>query len=335
MDQLPREVLDHILTSIGPASAAQAAGARQRLAERGDSANLGRLEALVERVAAARHSPHPLVTNKMVVICAADHGVADSGVDLGENNPTIIAIRHIAAGKAAVNAAARSADTRVVLVDCGIRGAEHLDLGPGVLALRVGDASADITQGPAMSAVEAILSVQTGIALLFSLADEGLDTLALGHVSCGSQPVSAAVVAAITGLDASAFDAADRDAIASALAANQPARDQPLEILARVGGFELGVMCGLILAAASINLPIVLDGHGTSAAALLAARLCPAVAGYMIASHGGDTAAHRLAMTELELEAIFDLGIAQGEGTGAVLALPLIDAAAALLAESE
>lgn len=334
MTTAPHDVLDHIRSAIGAASAAQAAAARQRLVDRfGRDHDLGALGLVAERLCAARHSPHPAVADKVVVVCAADHGVADPGVDLGDSNPTLVALRHLASGRAAVNAAARTAGARVVLVDCGVRGAESYPPGEGVIDLRLGDGSADFTQGPAMTEVSAVMAVQTGIALLFSLADQGLDVLAVGQLGWGSQPVSAAVVAAVTEMANAELDPADADAVSAALAANPVDTDDPIAILTRLGGFDLGVLTGLILGAASINLPVVLDDHATSAAALLACRLEPSVAGYLIGSHAGTSPSHRRALHELGVTVIFDLGLAHGEGTGAALTLPLIDSAAALIAE--
>jgi nicotinate-nucleotide--dimethylbenzimidazole phosphoribosyltransferase len=125
----------------------------------------------------------------------------------------------------------------------------------------------------------------------------------------------------------------DRDAVDSALKENSPNTVTPLEVLASVGGFELGMLAGMILACASIHVPVVLDDQGTSAAALLAARLAPDVSGYLIAAHAGASPIHRRALSELELTALFELGLAHGEGTGAALALPIVDSAASLLAE--
>jgi nicotinate-nucleotide--dimethylbenzimidazole phosphoribosyltransferase len=325
----PRAVLDHVVASIGPASKAQAAGAHQRLAARPGGAG-GGLEQLAIRLAAARHSPHPRLERRALILCAADHGVADPGVDLGDGAPAVVAMRHIAGGTAALNAAARAAAARLVLVDCGVRGGEQHPLGAGIIPFRVGDGTADITAGPAMTPVDAVIAVQTGIALLTSIADEGIDLIALGQLGPGSQPVTGALIAALTGEPAQSFGA-DAAAITAAQAANPSPGGEPLELLSLFGGFELGVLAGIILAAAAIDLPIVLDDHGTWAAALVAARLAPPAAEYLFAAHPGGSPGHRAALTALGLSPIFELGLAHGEGTGAVLALPVLDAAAGLL----
>lgn len=325
----PRAALDQIIEAITSASGAQAEAARQRISARtGPRESLGSIERLAEQLAGARHAPRPDVTRKIIAVCAADHGVADPGVDLGANNPTIVALQLVCDGGAAVNAAARSIGARIMPIDCGVRGGAGA-FGPGVLDMRVCDGTADMRRGGAMTPPQALAALQTGIAVVLSLADDGLDLLALGHVGAGGATVSGAVIAALTG-SATAFGDEDREAIAEALATNVPGQ-LPLEVLAALGGPDLGVMAGMILAAAAINVPVVLDDHATWAAALLAARFAPAVSGYLIASHAGASPPHRRALDDLGLVPLFDLGLSHGEGTGAALALPFVDAAARLL----
>jgi nicotinate-nucleotide--dimethylbenzimidazole phosphoribosyltransferase len=331
-----REVLDHILASVTPASAAQRAAAGERLRRRVPEAEgLGKLVELAGWLAGARHAPRPTVARRTALLVAADHGVADPGIDLGEHAPTIVAVRHVAAGGAAVCAAARSAGAELVVVDAGVRGGERHDLGRGVLGFRQGDGTASIADGPAMTPLTALASLTTGIAVAFSLADAGLDLLALGQIGPGAQPVSGAVIAALAGASPASFGE-DGPLIARALAEDPTRGDRPLDVLAGLGGYDLGVLAGAILGAASIHVPVVLDDHATWAAALLAVRLQPDVAGYLVASHAGaaGTTGHRAALEGLGLRPLFDLGLAHGEGTGALLAVPLIDAAARVLAEA-
>jgi len=324
----PRAVIDSVAEAVLPASRAQAAGVRQRIG----GAELGAVGALAERLAAARHAPRPVVDRKTLVVVAADHGIADPGVDLGDDAPTVVALRHLAGGGAAVNAAARTAGAQLVLVDCGIRGGGERNLGPGVLRIPVCDGTADLREGVAMTPIEAVTSVQTGIALALSIADAGVDVLGLGQVSIGSPTVAGAIIAAVCG-NAADFDDADRVAIEEALDVS-PGRRAPLELLTAFGGPDIGVLTGLMLSCASINVPVILDDAATWAAALIAANLAPEVTGYLIAAHAGGSPAHRAALDELGLAPLFDLGLARGEGTGAALALPLVDAAARLLADN-
>jgi nicotinate-nucleotide--dimethylbenzimidazole phosphoribosyltransferase len=332
------EVLDQIIESIEPASVVEATHAAQRLLRAELGAEAGSMGAIATRLCAARHSKEPQLSNKQVVVVAADHGVAMAGIDLGEDNPTAQGIMQMARGEAAINAAVRGAEASLVLVDAGIRGGEKIELGRGVLSFRIGDGTKNMSVVPAMSLDEASAAVQTGIAIAFSLADAGLDLLALGQFAAGAQPVSVALISALSGTPPHELSPSDREIVSKTLREHGLDRKDhgtpPLKLLAQVGGFDLGVLTGLILAAASIHVPILLDGHGTSAAALLAARFKPEVRGYLFASHSGGIPAHKLALQELKLEALFAVGLAQGEGTGAVLAMPMLDAAARVLSEA-
>jgi nicotinate-nucleotide--dimethylbenzimidazole phosphoribosyltransferase len=332
------DVLGHIIESISPASVAQATGAAQRLLRAEIGVEHGDMGEIATRLCAARHSPNPQLKNKQVVVVAADHGVASPGIELGPENPTAQGVQQMARGDAAINSAVRSADGLLVLVDAGIRGGDKLDLGPGVLSFRTGDATENFTQQSAMTLEDASAAVQTGIAIAFSLADAGMDLLALGQLSAGSQPASAAIVAALTGATPSELSPQDSDVVTKALRLHGLDKAEhgcgPLEILSLVGGFDIGVLTGLILASASIHVPIVLDGHGTSAAALLAVGLKHEVREYLFASHAGGIAAHKRALEELKLTPLFTVGLAQGEGTGAVLAIPMLEAAARVIDEA-
>jgi nicotinate-nucleotide--dimethylbenzimidazole phosphoribosyltransferase len=219
-----------------------------------------------------------------------------------------------------------------------VRGGDRIDLGRGVMAFRLADGTDSIARGPAMAEETAQHAVETGVALAIALADAGLDVLALGQVAPGGEIASGALIAALTGAAPAEIAAhpADVATIAEALTANAAALDgEPMSVLAALGGLEIALQVGAILAAASVHVPVVLDGAGTWAAALVAARLAPATGGYLIASHGGSQPGYRRALRALELEPLFDLGLAKGEGTGAILALPLLDAAARVLCEAK
>ncbi|MCB9559663.1 MAG: nicotinate-nucleotide--dimethylbenzimidazole phosphoribosyltransferase [Kofleriaceae bacterium] len=322
----PRAVIDHVIAAISPGSEAQAAGARLRLG----NPEPGSLAELAIRLAAARHAPAPRTARKALIVVLAEHGCADPGVDLGDAHPAVIAARAIDAGDAAVAAAARAAGARVVLVEAGL--ATRAALPASVIRMSSGRGAADVTVGAASTPVDVLLAVQSGVAVATALADDGLDVLALGHVAPGAEVAAAAVVARLAGvaLDEVAGDA-DRADVAAALAAAGPVTE-PLEVLAALGGGDLAFLTGVILAAASMDVPVVLEDHGTSAAALVAARLAPAVPAYLIAAHGGTRPSHRRALAALGLSPLFALGVGSGEGAGAALALGLIDGAARLLA---
>ena len=333
------EAIAALAAGIEPASEQHGAALRAHAA---GGAAVAEIAELAARLAAAQHALPPAVARRCIVVCAADHGVSTAravhlddalGLVPDREAPTRSALRHLAAGGAPVSAAAHAASAALVVVDCGMRGegGEAGDDG-GVLDLRLGAGTADIRQGAAMSRMEAALSVRTGMALLLSLAENGLDVVALGHVAVSSRWVSSAVISALTGMAPDDLGQSDRDAVAAALAANAGAlassgRD-PLAVLAALGGFELGVLAGVVLAAGSLRVPVVLDDHGTSAAALLAARWQPAMAGYLVAAHPGTTPAHRQALHALGLAPILGQALSYGEGTGAAMVLPFLDSAA-------
>jgi nicotinate-nucleotide--dimethylbenzimidazole phosphoribosyltransferase len=333
-------LLDHILSSMLPASAAMKGAALATIERRlpqGES--LGKLGAVAGRLAGARHTPRPLITARAVIVCAADHGVAWPGVDLGASGPAAAALRLIAAGESAVSAAARTASAAQVLVDAGVRGGESLDLGRGILSFRLADGTGSITEGPAMAREVAEAGLSTGIALLVSLADATLDLVALGQIGPGSELACGALIAALTGTPPSAITSSPDDAalIEQALAANRiavaQAASDPIGALAALGGLEIALQVGIILAAASTHVPIVLDDYATWTSALIASRLAPSSTGYLFAAHAGGRPGYRAALTALGLEPLFDLGLSHGEGTGALLAVPLIDAASRLLSD--
>ncbi len=321
-----------------PASGAMEAAAKaiieRRLAQ-GES--LGKLAAAAGRLAAARHAPRPSLTARALIVCAADHGLAWPGVDLGADGPAAAALRVLAAGESAVSAAARTAGAAQVLVDAGVRGGEGLDLGRGILSFRLADGTASIFEGPAMGREVAEAGLSTGIALAVSLADAALDLVALGQIGPGSEVASGALIAALTGAAPADIAPDDADSIARALAANptavREAADDPLGALAALGGLEMSIQVGVILACASMHVPVVLDDYGTWAAALVAARMAPPSASYLFAAHAGGRPGYRAALAALRLEPIFDLGLSHGEGTGALLAVPLLDAASRVLGD--
>jgi nicotinate-nucleotide--dimethylbenzimidazole phosphoribosyltransferase len=319
-----------LAAGIEPASQAHGEALRARAAGRASAADAENIE-LAARLAAAQHAAVPRLAARCIVVGAGDHGLAMDGSvrvdsELGlladRHAPTRAVLRQVAEGTSALGTAAYAASATLVLVDCGMRGEGALE---GVLDLHIAAGTADIRRGPAMSRSEAAASVRTGMALLVSLAEQGLDVLGLGQVAVGARAVSSALIAALTGTPADMMGQADREAVAAALAANRVDPGDPLAALAALAGFEIGVLAGAILAAASLRIPVVLDDHGTAAAALLAARWQPAIAGYLVAAHPGTSPAHRLALGALGLVPLYGQAVSQGEGTGAAMALPLLD----------
>jgi len=315
-------VLRHVIESITPASEAHAEGARQNVARAG----LPVLERLAGIVGGAQHTARPRTARRSIVVACGDHGAGDPGVALGPAHPTVVAAHAIADGSAALAHVARTSGAPLLLVDAGAREATHLPA--SVVALGRGPSS-DLLVGPAMSVVDAALGLEAGIALAVSLADDGLDVLALGALGVGADVASAALLGAALGEAPTGL--ADEIAEAAGRLGAEHAHDDGRSLLARFGGPETALLAGVMLAAASMNVPVILDGYATGAAALVAARLQPAVTGYLVAAHAG-TFTHPRILAHLALPAVFDVGLGHGEGTGAAMVLPLLDQVAALAA---
>ena len=313
-------VLRHVIEAITPASRAHGDAARRRVA----SAGAPVLDRLAEALGGAQHTAAPRAARRVIVVCAGDHGVGDPGLALGAAHPTAIAAHAIHDGSAALAQLARAARTPIVLIDAGA--AEPAAL-PSVAIRLGGRTTADLTAGPAMTVVDAALALEAGIALAVALADDGLDLIAVGALGVGAEVAAAALLGAALGAPVTGLG--DPGAEAAAAQGAQLAGTGGLALLAALGGPETGVLAGLMLAAASTHVPVILDGHATGAAALVAAALAPAVTGYLIAAHTG-TFCHPRILAHLGLHPAFEVGLGHGEGTGAAMVLPLIDQVTAL-----
>ncbi len=304
--------------------------------------SLGRLEDLACQVAAARRTTSPAGGDKSIVVMAADHGVADEGVSAFPADVTAQMLLNFVRGGAAINALARQAGASVVVVDMGVRLAPA-DL-EGVRSLRIAAGTRNLADGPAMTRVEAAAAIEAGIDLAGELAEGGVTLLGLGDMGIGNTTAASALTAAFTGLPPEevtgrgtgvddAGYARKLAAVRRGLAANRVEPSDPLATLAALGGLEIAGLVGVALGAAARQVPVVVDGFPTSVAALCAARLCPAVQGYLIPSHRSVEIGHGAVLRALGLKPLLDLDCRLGEGTGAALAMTLVDAALRLLDE--
>jgi len=277
-----------------------------------------------------------------LILAAGDHGVARRGVSAYPAEVTAQMVANFARGGAAANVLARQMGARVLIVDAGV--AAPAGEYPTVLSRRHGPGTADLSDGPAMSRATAISCVNTGLELAEESIAAGAGVLAVGEMGIGNTTAAAAITAAFTGLPAEAVTGrgtgvADErytlkvETVRAALRLHAPDPTDPLGVLAAVGGFEIGVLAGAILAAAAARTPVVLDGFITAASALVACGLVPDARAYLLAAHRSAEVGHGAALDLLGLVPLLDLGLRLGEGTGALLALPLLDAAARLLDE--
>ncbi len=305
--------------------------------------SLGRLEALAERIAGITGADRPRLERRLVVVAAADHGVAAQGVSAYPSEVTAQMVANFLAGGAAVNVLAAHAGARIRVVDAGVAAETPLD--PRLVRLRLAPGTADFTREPAMSRAIAERAVAEGIALFEAeRASEGTDIVACGDMGIGNTTSSAALIAAVTGrppstvtgrgtgIDDARYEAKVA-AIEAALALHRPDPSDGIGLLAAIGGLEIGVLAGVYLAAAAARVPAVIDGVISGAAALVAQAIAPRTVDFLIAGHRSVEPGHAATLEYLQLEPLLDLGLRLGEGTGAVLAITLCVAACRLLDE--
>ncbi|MCF2944800.1 nicotinate-nucleotide--dimethylbenzimidazole phosphoribosyltransferase [Paenibacillus tarimensis] len=334
--------LQAIINRIGGLDEAAVSAAAQRL----DSltkppGSLGKLEEVVKQLAGITGQAIPPVERKAVVVMAGDHGVCEEGVSAFPQEVTSQMVANFLSGGAAVNVLARQAGAEVICVDIGMASPlKH----PGLLQRNVRRGTANMAKGPAMRREEAVEAILTGVIIAEELARRGVELLATGEMGIGNTTASAAVYSVLAGVPVE--DAAGRgtginderlghkiEVIARSVKLNEPDAADPIDVLAKVGGLEIAGLTGLILGAAAERRPIVIDGFISSAAALAAARLCPASVSYMIGSHQSHERGHSKLLDEIGLTPVLRLDMRLGEGTGAVLAFHLIEAAVRLQSE--
>jgi len=304
--------------------------------------SLGRLEDLAVRLCAISGLCPPSLRDPVIFTLAADHGVVAQGVSAYPQIVTAQMVENFLRGGAAVNVLARHAGARVVVADLGV--AAPLPSHSGLQSCSVAPGTQDMTMGPAMTRAQATQAIEAGIALVEAERERGADLVGTGEMGIGNTTAASALVAALTGVPAESVtgpgtgvDAAGRrrkvEAIRRALAVNRPDPADPVDVLAKVGGFEIAGLVGVILAAAAYRLPVVLDGFIAGAAALVAVRLKPAVQGGLLAAHRSTEPGHAYVLEALGLEPYLDLGMRLGEGTGAALCIALARAACGVLTE--
>jgi nicotinate-nucleotide--dimethylbenzimidazole phosphoribosyltransferase len=330
-------VVARLLEAISAPPAGALAEARRHL----DSltkppGSLGRLEELAARLAALRGTP-PRVAQPVIFTFAADHGVAAEGVSAYPQVVTAQMVENFLRGGAAVNVLARQAGARVIVADFGV--ANPVPRWPALVDRRLGPGTGNIALGPAMSRDDAVAAVEAGARLAEEAIADGADLLGAGEMGIGNTTAASAITAAITGAAAEAVTGRgtgidDRawtrkvDVVRRALALNRPDPRDGLDVLARVGGFEIAGLAGVILAGAAHRVAVALDGFISTAAALAAVTMAPAARHSLFASHRSAEAGHGLALAHLDLAPYLELSMRLGEGTGAALFVHLARAAA-------
>jgi nicotinate-nucleotide--dimethylbenzimidazole phosphoribosyltransferase len=318
--------LDHVAT--------EQARARQLQLTK-PTGSLGRLEAIAIQMAGITGEVRPAISRKAVIVMAADHGVTDEGVSAYPAAVTPQMVYNFLHGGAGINALSRKVGSEVTVVDVGV--AAELTH-PRLLSRKVRMGTANMAHGPAMTREEALQAAAVGIEVLDSLSQRGVDLLAIGEMGIGNTTAASAITAClarvpvdlVTGRGTGISDeqlAHKVQVIERALARNKPDANDPLDVLAKVGGLEIAGLVGVILAAAARRIPVVLDGFISGAAALVAFGLNPAVRDYLFAGHVSVERGHQIILEKIGLSPLLDLGLRLGEGTGAVLAMHIIEAA--------
>ncbi len=335
--------LNEAIEKISPPDRA-AEGAAQKRLDRltKPQGSLGRLEELARRVAGIQGEVPPRLGRKLLFVFAADHGIAAEGVSAYPKEVTAQMTCNFLTGGAAVNVLALHSGVDVEVIDIGVD--FEFPAVNNLRSLKVRHGTGNFARGPAMTREEAEQTLEAGIGLVAEAAQKNPFLLGVGEMGIGNTTSAAAILCALTG-------AAPRDvagggtgiddatwakkvaAIERGLELNRPDASDPLDVLAKVGGLEIGAMAGAMLGAAAARIPLVLDGYITGAAALLACRLCPGVKNFLFASHLSAEKGHRRMLDELQLAPLLDLQMRLGEGTGACLAMNLIEAGVKIIRE--
>jgi nicotinate-nucleotide--dimethylbenzimidazole phosphoribosyltransferase len=332
-----------ILPNIPPYDHAAAEQARMRQDQlTKPQGALGLLEELSIRLAGMTGKVRPCFLRKGVIIMAGDHGVAMEGVSAYPPEVTPQMVLNFLHGGAAINVLARQANAKVMVVDIGVN--YEFEAVPGLLQRKIAHGTRNMISGPAMTAAEVEQAVQVGLDVVAWEIGSGLDLVATGEMGIGNTTPSAAITAVLTGLAVEQVTGrgtgVDEEGwrrkvqvIKQAIAINQVDANDPMTVLAKLGGFEIAGLVGVVLGAAARRVPVVVDGFISATAALIAARLVPEVRHYLIASHRSVEIGHQAIWDELGLQPLLNLGMRLGEGSGAVLAFNLIEAATRILDE--
>jgi nicotinate-nucleotide--dimethylbenzimidazole phosphoribosyltransferase len=298
--------------------------------------SLGRLEEFAQRLVAITENRKPVLDKKVIFTFAGDHGVVDEGVSAYPKEVTPQMVFNFLRGGAGINVLARHAGAEIVVVDIGVD--FDFDDTEGLINMKVMKGTRNFAKGPAMTRDEAVKCIESGIEVATRYAERGCKMAGTGDMGIGNTTPSSAIASVITGTPVREVtgrgtgisdEALERkiEVIEGAMRLNKPDPNDAIDVLSKVGGTEIGGIAGLILGAASKRIPIVIDGFISTAGALIAYTIEPTVKDYVFAAHNSVEKGHRIMLKAMGLDPILDLGLRLGEGTGAALAMLLIEAA--------
>ncbi len=336
-------MLQNIIAKIqGLDEAAMAAARARQNTLTKPPGSLGRLEELSVQLAGITGKNIPTIKDKVIITMAGDHGVVAEGVSAFPQEVTPQMVLNFLHGGAAINVLARHVGARIIIVDMGV--AADMEPHPSLLVKKIACGTANMTKGPAMTREQAEQAVMAGVEVVEAEIAKGMDIVGTGDMGIGNTTPSAAIAAALTGIEpaklagrGTGVDDAGLmrkiDAIERALAINNPNPKDGLDVLAKVGGFEIGGLAGVILGAAANRKPVMVDGFISTAAAMIAVTIAPAVRPYLISAHRSQEYGHSQMVAWLGLKPLVDLDFRLGEGTGAALGISFAEAACKILAE--
>lgn len=304
--------------------------------------SLGRLEELAKMYASIKGAVSGTMKHKKIFTMAGDHGVVEEGVSAFPQQVTRQMVHNFIEGGAAINVLARHIGAQVIVVDCGV--ASYLEPHPCLKIKKVGPGTKNMAVGPAMSREDAVRSLEAGIELIEEELEEGIDIVGAGDMGIANTTPSSALLSVLGGMDVMSVTGRGtglddeslrrkREVIKRAIAVNQPNPHDPIDVLAKIGGYEIGGIAGLCLGAARYRIPVVLDGFISTAGALIAHAIEPKVNNYLIASHVSAEKGHGMMLKFLNKFPLLDLNMRLGEGTGAALGINLVEAGVKLLHE--
>ncbi len=335
--------INHVIANIKPLDEKAIEEARRRQNNlTKPHGSLGQLESLSIQVAGIKGNPRPRIIHKVIFTLAGDHGVTQTGVSAYPSEVTPQMVYNFLRGGAAINVLARQVGARVVVADLGV--ASVLERHPQLKDKKVAMGTHNMAERPAMSREEAIRSIEAGIELVEEELTKGIDILGTGDMGIGNTTSSSAITATLTGADVTTVTGRgtglDEEGwgrkvkvIQKALALNRPDPKDAIDVLSKVGGFEIGGIVGVILAGARYQIPVVIDGFISGAAALIAASLSPQVKPCLIASHQSAEPGHKKILEHLGPIPLLNLNMRLGEGTGAALGIFLVEASLKILDE--
>ncbi|MBI5208315.1 MAG: nicotinate-nucleotide--dimethylbenzimidazole phosphoribosyltransferase [Candidatus Firestonebacteria bacterium] len=302
--------------------------------------SLGRLEDLAKKIVVISGKLNPKLESKKIITIAGDHGVVEEGVSAYPKEVSAQMVYNFVRGGAAINVLAKHIGAEVIVVDIGVAHDFEKDL--PIISKKIGYGTINFVKGPAMTREEAIKSIEAGIEIVNKI--DKLDILGIGEMGIGNTTPSSAIISVFSGLPANEVTGRGTGiddktlknkirVIEKGIQINKPDINDPIDVLAKIGGFEIGGLAGCVLAASARKIPIVLDGLISTAGALIASKIAPVVKEYLIASHNSEEIGHKIMLKQLNLEPLFNFNLRLGEGTGACLGISMADAGIKIFTE--